>query len=146
MTKNEKQQQENIQNQVLMAAQEQLIPIPTKTDENGKEDADFAVQFLNKIPTVQELRKENRVRVVHRRFYHNFPYPLTKEQASGVSMVMDLGGVYPRGGYTEVYIYNKENQISKGVSICHFNDNFNRSKAVKYAIYRALGGKVKENQ
>lgn len=120
-----------------------VLNIPTKVDENGREDVEFTNNFLNKIPSIHKLREKYRVRVVHRRFYHNFPHPLTKEQASGISMVMDLGGVYPRGGLTEVYIHKNE-KILRGFSICHSNDNFNKRKAVKYAVYRALNGDLKE--
>lgn len=95
------------------------------------------IEQLKDIPTVQELRKKYKVRVVHRRVYENFPVPVTKEQASGINMIFDIGAVYPRGGSTEIFI-QENGKTKRGVSFCSINDNFNRRLGVKYAIFRAL--------
>lgn len=96
---------------------------------------------LDKTPSVRQLRRDgSRVRVVHRRFYENLHVPVTKEQASGIKMILDIGNVYPRGGITEVYIGTGKKTVC-GFAECSIMDNFNRIKGTKLAIARALATK-----
>ena len=91
--------------------------------------------------TVQSLREAgNRVSVTHFRWYKSSDgmMLLTRRMAECLGVKKALQA---RGGATVVQIREKIGAIPKvGVARCHTIDPFNRKRALKIAVARALSG------
>jgi hypothetical protein len=51
-----------------------------------------------------------------------------------------LGGVYPLGGKTEVYVTTPNGEDFQGAAICSKKERFNKKMGVSIALGRALSG------
>ena len=101
--------------------------------------------FMNKLPTIQELREQGwKVRVTHFRLCQtNLPNnskTVAKNLNNYLSLQRDIPGFlrYNRGGKTIIEVLSPEKQTARAETVCSFSDDFNHKTGNAIALERCL--------
>ena len=95
-----------------------------------------------KLPTIKELREKGwKVRARHYRYFqdrYNPPTLLPVREMGDDEEPRNLAYACPNGGKITLELRDPEGNETKGESVCHLNDNFNKKLGRNLALFRAL--------